>query len=109
MRESTFRKRLGVNLKRLREQRALTQRELAEASQIAEKYLSRIEIGLATPSVHVAWRLAQALGSTLDRLLGLSAREDGDLAAITRLLRGKTRRELKRALRVIIALCSEDD
>ena len=71
MREEAFRQRLGRNLKRLREARAFTQRELAASSEIAEKYLSRIELGLATPSVHVAWRLSRALDATLERLLGL--------------------------------------
>ena len=70
MLESVFRRRFGGTLKQLREQRAFTQRELAESSQIAEKYLSRIELGLATPSVHVAFRLAQALNASLDGMLG---------------------------------------
>jgi len=73
MREDAFRRSFGRSLKRLREARALTQRELAELAEIAEKYLSRIELGLATPSVHVAWRLARALDESLDRLLGVRA------------------------------------
>jgi transcriptional regulator with XRE-family HTH domain len=52
-----------------REERGLTQRELAEAARIADKYLSRIELGHATPSVYVASRLARALGVSLDALI----------------------------------------
>ena len=52
-----------------REERGFTQRELAEAARIADKYLSRIELGLATPSIHVAARLARELGVSLDVLV----------------------------------------
>ncbi|HWP09152.1 MAG TPA: helix-turn-helix transcriptional regulator [Polyangiaceae bacterium] len=56
-------------MKKAREERGLTQRELAESAHIADKYLSRIELGLATPSVYVASRLARALGVSLDALV----------------------------------------
>jgi transcriptional regulator with XRE-family HTH domain len=69
VREGPFRRTFGRAVKTAREGRGLTQRELAEAASIADKYLSRIELGLATPSVYVAARLARALGVSLDGLL----------------------------------------
>ena len=69
MREGPFRRTFGRAVKAAREERGFTQRELAEAASIADKYLSRIELGLATPSVYVASRLAKALGVSLDALL----------------------------------------
>jgi len=69
VREGPFRRTFGRAVRTAREERRLTQRELAEAARIADKYLSRIELGLATPSVYVASRLARALGVTLDALV----------------------------------------
>ena len=69
MREGPFRRTFGRAIKSAREARGLTQREVAEAAHIADKYLSRIELGLATPSVYVASRLARALGVSLDALV----------------------------------------
>ena len=69
MREGPFRRTFGRAIKTAREERGLTQRALAESAHIADKYLSRIELGLATPSVYVASRLARALGVSLDALV----------------------------------------
>jgi transcriptional regulator with XRE-family HTH domain len=74
--EGPFRRTFGQAVRTTREKRGLTQRELAEGAHIADKYLSRIELGLATPSVYVASRLALALGVTLDALVtGKRARQ----------------------------------
>jgi len=69
VREGTFRRTFGRAVKYAREERGLTHRKLAESAHIADKYLSRIELGLATPSVYVASRLARALGVSLDTLV----------------------------------------
>jgi transcriptional regulator with XRE-family HTH domain len=105
MRESTFRKRFGRAVKAAREEKGLTQREAAEAAEIAEKYLSRIEIGLATPSVHVALRLGHALDVGLDELIGDSAKpRQPALGSIVRLLRGRSTEELERVRRMLAEL-----
>lgn len=105
MREPGFRKSLGRALKSAREEQGLTQRELAEAAQIAEKYLSRIEIGLATPSSYVVFRLAHALGVSVDELLGASPKHlDPERASILRLLRRASPEELERVRRVVAEL-----
>jgi transcriptional regulator with XRE-family HTH domain len=69
VREGPFRRTFGRAVRSAREARGFTQRELAEAARIADKYLSRIELGLATPSIYVASRLAIALGVSLDTLV----------------------------------------
>ncbi len=69
MREGPFRRTFGRAVRTARKGKGLTQRELAEAARIADKYLSRIELGLATPSVFVASRLARALGVSVDTFL----------------------------------------
>ena len=53
---------LAANLKRLRTFRALTQEELAEASDISKNYLAEIETERKYPSDEVFERLASALG-----------------------------------------------
>jgi transcriptional regulator with XRE-family HTH domain len=89
----------------LREEQTFTQKQLAASAELAEKYLSRLELGLATPSVHVAWRLARALDCKIELLLpGSGARESLELLAVTRLLRKRSHQDLERALRILIAV-----
>ena len=105
MREPGFRKSLGRAIKSAREEQGLTQRDLAETAQIAEKYLSRIEVGLATPSSYVLLRLATALGVSLDELVSsVPKRVDPALAAILRLLRGSAPEDLEKIRRIVVEL-----
>jgi transcriptional regulator with XRE-family HTH domain len=105
MREQALRTSLARALRHSREELGFTQRALASKAAVGEKYLSRIERGLATPSVLVALRLAQALGLGLDQLVAAARPERSTVAmAITRLLQGRSASELERAERVIAAL-----
>lgn len=102
MRENAFRKKFGRALRAAREGKGLTQRELAEAAGLAEKYLSRIELGGATPSIFIAARLASVLGVTLDDLAAAEpAADSAELGAIVRLLRGRSDAELARLRRAL--------
>jgi transcriptional regulator with XRE-family HTH domain len=103
VREGPFRRHFGRALKAAREGRGLTQREVAETARIADKYLSRIELGMATPSVYVASRLATALGVTLDGLVAASPKlADHELASVLRLLRSLDPSELERVRRILL-------
>jgi transcriptional regulator with XRE-family HTH domain len=103
VREGPFRRHFGRALKASREARGLTQRELAEAARIADKYLSRIELGMATPSVYVASRLAQALGVSLDGLVAASPKAaDHELASVLRMLRALSPSEVERVRRILL-------
>ena len=105
MRESAFRKRFGKAVKAARDEHGMTQRELSEAADIAEKYLSRVELGIAMPSVYVVSRLAQALGIGVDDLLGSSKKhETSTLGATVRLLRDRTPEELETVRRIVAGL-----
>jgi transcriptional regulator with XRE-family HTH domain len=57
-------------LKRLREERGITQEQLAFDAGITASALSRIERGLNSPGWMTVRRLAQALDVTLVRLAG---------------------------------------
>lgn len=63
--------RLVVDLKSVRQQKGLTQAELAEKAGVSRKTVNTIENGVFTPSVIVALLLAQALGEQLDTLFRL--------------------------------------
>jgi transcriptional regulator with XRE-family HTH domain len=53
---------VGLNVRRLRYARGLTQEKLADVSGIDTRYLGGIERGQENPSIAVVGRLAAALG-----------------------------------------------
>lgn len=55
---------LGKNVRKLREQKILTQEVLAERSGLDPSYISGIERAVRNPSVLSLARLAKGLGST---------------------------------------------
>jgi XRE family transcriptional regulator, regulator of sulfur utilization len=54
-------KKLGMRLKRLREDHGLTQEKLAKRSGISHGYLARLEVGMHDPSLSTLAKLAKAL------------------------------------------------
>jgi transcriptional regulator with XRE-family HTH domain len=52
---------VAANLRRVRHGRKMTQEELAERAELSPRYVSRIETGIASPTVSVLGRLAKAL------------------------------------------------
>jgi len=65
----------GDVIRRAREQKGLTQKELAELyGDISAMYISQIERGERVPSMKVCRRLAEALGLNTKRLLLLAYR-----------------------------------
>jgi XRE family aerobic/anaerobic benzoate catabolism transcriptional regulator len=105
MQEMTFRKTLSRAVRDARRKRGLTQRALAHHSGITEKYLSRIELGLVTPSVFVTFRLCHALAVDLGELLTLAPpSEHRDVGRIARILRGRSDAQLDLARRVLAEL-----
>ena len=64
-----MRRRVGLNLKRLREARELSQEELAFSCGLHRTYVSGIERGVRNPTVKVLERIAKALEVPTARLL----------------------------------------
>jgi transcriptional regulator with XRE-family HTH domain len=60
---------LGRNVRRLRQQRGLTQEELAFEAEIDLTYMGGIERGKRNPSLLVMARIAKALSVPLTKLL----------------------------------------
>lgn len=59
------------NLKKLRAEKKLTLRELAEKVGVCEHSMFRYEHGTRNPDVETALKIAQALGVSLGELLGV--------------------------------------
>lgn len=63
------RKRVGLNLKRLRHDRGLSQEDLAFECGLHRTYISGVERGVRNPTVLVLEQIAKALGTPASRLL----------------------------------------
>jgi transcriptional regulator with XRE-family HTH domain len=63
------RRRVGLNLQRLRRARDLSQEELADRAKVHQTYLSGIETGKRNPSIVVLQRIAAALKADIEELV----------------------------------------
>jgi transcriptional regulator with XRE-family HTH domain len=57
-----MRKLVGANLARIRQEKGLTQEQLAERSGFSQQYLSGLERGRRNPTIVTVYEVAQALG-----------------------------------------------
>ncbi len=62
--------RIGKRVRELRQARGLTLQDLADRAELSKSYLSRVETSSKAPPVSTLLALAQALGTTVGRLLG---------------------------------------
>ncbi|PGH85794.1 transcriptional regulator [Bacillus thuringiensis] len=60
----------GSYIKELRKGKKLTQKQLAELSQISESMVSKIELGVKSTKVETLKKIANALSTTMDDLVG---------------------------------------
>ncbi len=60
-----IRREVGLNLRRLRRERDLSQESLAFEAEIARTYMSGIERGVENPTVQILDRIARALNVTV--------------------------------------------
>ena len=63
-----FTKRFAEKLRQVRKSKGLTQSQVSELSGLHESYYGHIEICRFRPSLFVAWKIAKALGISLDEL-----------------------------------------
>ncbi len=63
---------LGQNIRKFRKARNLTQMELSSALGIDFKYLSRLETGIASPSIKTLIKLSQVLNVSMSQLFDFS-------------------------------------
>ena len=57
---------MKCNIRELRKQNNLTQKELAELSGIGRSHINRIEKGHITPTLEIAFRLAKTLNCKIE-------------------------------------------
>ena len=59
---------LGDNIKRLREERHLTQQQLADLVHVSSRTIISIEKGQYSPSLMLSYRMAKVFGVTVEEL-----------------------------------------
>jgi transcriptional regulator with XRE-family HTH domain len=62
------RKRVGGNVRRLREKQGISQEELADRAALHRTYISGVERGVRNPTIVVLEKVADALGVELSAL-----------------------------------------
>jgi len=73
-----FAQQLGRRIRRARAERGMTQSDLAHGARVGANYIPRLERGELVPSVEAAFRIARALGLSLDEMCGWTpVRKDG--------------------------------
>jgi XRE family transcriptional regulator, regulator of sulfur utilization len=85
---------LAANLRRLRERRKLTQQDLAERSGVPRPTLAHLESGEANPTLSVLVRVAEALATSIEELIGRvdAAVTIHSAKSLTETRRGRARR-----------------
>ncbi len=61
-----FAQAIGDHLRKLRDSKGISQENLSLKAGYYRTYVGKIEQGLYSPSLHTVWRLADALGYSLD-------------------------------------------
>jgi transcriptional regulator with XRE-family HTH domain len=64
-------RRLGANMRRCREERGLTQKQLASRAGISDSTISTIENGRSSSTLFTVCALADALGISVPEYIGL--------------------------------------
>lgn len=60
---------LGLNIRKLREARGLTQQQLSKASGVPRPTWANLETGVANPTLSILVKVAQALGVSIEELI----------------------------------------
>ena len=66
--EQELREIIAINVRVERAKRGITQECLAELSSISPKHITKIEKAKVTPSIYLIYKIAKALGVTIDNL-----------------------------------------
>lgn len=87
---------LGARVRSLRARKGMTRRVLALTSEVSERHLANLELGVGNASILVLRHVAQALGCPLAELLGDETAASPEWLLIRDLLRGRADDELRR-------------
>jgi XRE family aerobic/anaerobic benzoate catabolism transcriptional regulator len=98
---------LGEKVRSLRARKGMTRKAFALASDVSERHLANLELGVGNPSVLVLRQIAQALGSPLAELLGDETTSSPEWLLIRDLLHGRADDELRRGRVALTELYGE--
>jgi XRE family aerobic/anaerobic benzoate catabolism transcriptional regulator len=87
---------LGERVRSLRARKGMTRRALALASDVSERHLANLELGVGNASILVLRQIAQALSAPLAELLGDETTASPEWLMIRDLLRGRGDDDLRR-------------
>jgi XRE family aerobic/anaerobic benzoate catabolism transcriptional regulator len=87
---------LGERIRSLRARKGMTRRALAAASQVSERHLANLELGVGNASILVLRQVALALGCTLAEMLDDETAASPEWLLIRELLRGRDDDDLRR-------------
>ncbi|MCM5569064.1 helix-turn-helix transcriptional regulator [Burkholderiaceae bacterium FT117] len=93
---------LGERVRSLRARKGMTRKALARASEVSERHLANLELGVGNASILVLRQVARALDCPLAELLGDETAASPEWLLIRDLLRGRSDDALRRA-RVALA------
>jgi XRE family aerobic/anaerobic benzoate catabolism transcriptional regulator len=88
---------LGERARSLRARRGMTRRALSVASEVSERHLANLELGLGNASIQVLRQVSGALGAPLAELIGDETTSSPEWLLIRDLLRGRGEADLRRA------------
>lgn len=98
---------LGERVRSLRARRAMTRRALSVASEVSERHLANLELGVGNASVLVLRQVAMALGCQLAELLGDETTASPEWLLIRDLLQGRDEEALRRGRLALAELYGE--
>lgn len=98
---------VGANIKKLRLQRGMTQKNLADQLFVSSQAVSRWENGEVEPSIGTIMELAKIFGVTADEILGLEPKETLDKNAKNEEKKQETADQKKENPPQILTLCEK--
>jgi XRE family aerobic/anaerobic benzoate catabolism transcriptional regulator len=98
---------LGERVRSLRARKGMTRKALARASEVSERHLANLELGVGNASILVLRQVARALDCALAELLGDETAASPEWLLIRDLLRGRNDEALRRARLALAELYGE--
>jgi XRE family aerobic/anaerobic benzoate catabolism transcriptional regulator len=98
---------LGERARTLRARRGMTRRALSAASDVSERHLANLELGLGNASILVLRQVAHALGAPLAELIGDATTASPEWLLIRDLLASRGDDDLRRARVALVELFGE--
>jgi XRE family aerobic/anaerobic benzoate catabolism transcriptional regulator len=98
---------LGERVRALRARKGMTRRALSVASEVSERHLANLELGVGNASVLVLRQVALALGCQIAELLGDETTASPEWLLIRDLLRGRDEDSLRRGRLALAQLYGE--